>query len=334
MGSRPLTVRVTRVVRETADAVSLELRTEAPGPELRPLPGQFLTVRLPGGGARCYSFSRVAPEPRITVKRVPGGAASTWLCDEACAGLELSVLPPSGAFTLRPPGEGVLLVAGGSGITPVLALARAALEEESAPVVLVYANRDESSVIFARELRELAARFPARLLVHHWLESVQGLPTVPALAKLSAPYATYDTYLCGPPPLTDAAATALRGLGVPRARLHREVFTSLSGDAFAEPPDPTPPTTGNADLLLELDGVKRELDWPRSTTLLDTLIGEGLDPPYSCREGSCGACACRVLDGEVVQRTTGVLTDEDTKDGYVLACQATPTSGRVSVSYD
>ncbi|MEW2455330.1 ferredoxin--NADP reductase [Streptomyces albus] len=376
MTSEPATVRlrVERVERETADAVSLVL-SRADGGVLEPRPGQFVTVRLPGGGARCYSFSRVGPEPRITVKRVPGGRGSSWLC-QVRAGTELTALPPSGAFTLRDVDADLLLVAGGSGITPVLALARAALTGGGGRVVLLYANRDERSVIFARELRDMAAAHPGRLLVLHWLESVQGRPTADALGPLTAPYAASEAYLCGPGPFMDAAAAALRSHGVPRERMHREVFVSLAGDAF-ESADPAPAsaqapipaqalepaqapepaqvsapggaagasgeesagsqgagTGAGAALDLALDGEHHRLVWPASATLLDTLVAQRLDPPFSCREGSCGACACRVVAGEVAQRTTGVLTDEDLADGYVLACQSLPASARVSVSYD
>ncbi|WP_225843490.1 ferredoxin--NADP reductase [Streptomyces albus] len=370
MTSKPATVRlrVERVERETADAVSLVL-SRADGGVLEPRPGQFVTVRLPGGGARCYSFSRVGPEPRITVKRVPGGRGSSWLC-QVRAGTELTALPPSGAFTLRDADADLLLVAGGSGITPVLSLARAALTGGGGRVVLLYANRDERSVIFARELRDMAAAHPGRLLVLHWLESVQGRPTADALRPLTAPYAASEAYLCGPGPFMDAAAAALRSHGVPRERVHREVFVSLTGDAFesadrapasaqAPPPVQAPAsaqvsapgdaagasgeesagtqgagTGAGAALDLALDGEHHRLVWPASATLLDTLVAQRLDPPFSCREGSCGACACRVVAGEVAQRTTGVLTDEDLADGYVLACQSLPASDRVSVSYD
>lgn len=363
--SRALTATVEEVVRETADAVSLVLRPRTEeGVELAPEPGQFLTVRIPGGGARCYSFSRVGRRPRITVKRVAGGLGSGWLCDEAAPGMRLTVLPPAGAFTPRTVGGDLLLVAGGSGITPVLSLATAALRRGGGRVVLCYANRDENAVIFRDELRELAAAHPGRLLVVHLLESLGGLPTRELLGQLLAPYAAFEAYLCGPGPFMDAAAEALAAHGAPRGRIHREVFVSLTGDAFAEP-EPGPGTesaeetgtgpgpgtapssaqaaTGSgpagrqrAEVTVELDGVIRTLPWRPGATLLDALAEGDVDAPFSCREGSCGACACRLVKGEVEQRTRGVLTDEDRAEGYILACQAlAPENGDpVGISYD
>ncbi|MCX5436693.1 FAD-binding oxidoreductase [Streptomyces sp. NBC_00063] len=171
-------VRVAEVIRETADAVSLVLDAQLPY-----RPGQFMTVRLPGGGARCYSLasSPHTGEPmKVTVKRVAGGVGSGWICDSVAPGDELEVLPPAGTFT--PPGlDGdVLLVAGGSGITPVVSIAKSALAAGRGRVALLYANRDEESVIFREELRLLGVEFAGRLTVVHWLETLQGLPTAAA----------------------------------------------------------------------------------------------------------------------------------------------------------
>ncbi|MGW2953591.1 2Fe-2S iron-sulfur cluster-binding protein [Streptomyces eurythermus] len=337
-----MTVTVRRVVREAADAVSLVLRAED-GHRLAPAPGQFLTVRVPGGRARCYSFSHTAPEPAITVKRVPGGIGSNWLCDTATTGTRLTVLPPAGAFTPSSPDADLLLVAAGGGITPLLPMARSALEEGKGRVVLLYANREPGTVLFRDELRRLAAAHPARLLVHHLLSSVQGRPRREQLAQLVAPYAEREVFLCGPEGFMAAATDALRSQGVPRGRLRREVFVSLSGDVFSE--TPAPPSEGGtapaaprdgAGLTVDIDERSHSLTWPAATTLLDTLLAAGIDAPFSCREGSCGACACRVVRGEVDHGTGGALTPEDRAEGYVLACRARPRGGRpaVHVSYD
>ncbi|MEU2438928.1 ferredoxin--NADP reductase [Streptomyces rubradiris] len=344
-GTAATTVIVQRVVQETADAVSLVLRPEA-GRRLAPLPGQFLTVRVPGGHARCYSFSRTGPEPTITVKRVPGGIGSNWLCDTATAGTRLTVLPPAGTFTPSSPDADLLLVAAGSGITPLLPMARSALERGTGRVVLLYANRNPGSVLFRDELRRLAAAHPARLLVHHLLSSVQGRARMEQLAQLVAPYAGREVFLCGPEGFMAAADDALRAQGAAGGRVRREVFVSLSGDVFAEAPAPPPPagTGGPApapsgsgvDLVVDIDARSHALTWPAGTTLLDTLLAAEVDAPFSCREGSCGACACRVVRGEVDHGTGGVLTPEDRAEGYVLACRARPVDGGppVHVSYD
>ncbi|MGW1637377.1 2Fe-2S iron-sulfur cluster-binding protein [Streptomyces lavendulae] len=334
-----LLVRVRERIQETAEAVSLVLDAELPY-----APGQFLTVRIPGGGARCYSLasSPHTGEPmRITVKRVPGGLGSGWVCDTVAPGDVLEVLPPAGTFTPGPGGldRDLLLVAGGSGITPVLSLAKSALAAGRGRVALLYANRDPDSVIFREELRELAAEHPGRFTLLHWLESLQGLPTAAGLGAPLAPYAGREAWLCGPGPLMDAAGTALRAAGAEAGRIHRERYFSLGADVFAQPAAPEPPVEAGAgaepaaEAEVELDGRTYRLPWRRGTPLLDVLLAAGAPAPYSCREGACSACCCRVLDGGVTMARNEVLDDADLADGYVLACQALPLTDRVRIGY-
>ncbi|WP_030257633.1 ferredoxin--NADP reductase [Streptomyces violens] len=335
---RTYRLRVLEVIEETAEARSLVLRVPPESAErFAYRAGQFLTVKLPGadGGtaaARCYSLSS-SPETgeplKITVKRVAGGYGSHWICDHVAAGDELEVLPPGGTFTLDSLDRDLLLVAGGSGITPVVSLAKSALVRGTGRVALLYANRDESSVIFRDELRELTEDFPDRLVVLHWLESVQGLPAADRLAAVLAPYADRETYVCGPAPLMDAAEEAMGG-----RRIHRERFFSLGADVFEAPETPdVPAAEGGGTAEVELDGETHTVRWPARTPLLDALLAAGVDAPYSCREGSCGACACRVLSGEAKLLRNDVLDEQDLAEGYVLACQAVPLTDRVRITY-
>ncbi|MGW8887430.1 2Fe-2S iron-sulfur cluster-binding protein [Streptomyces sp. NPDC055749] len=340
-------MKVTEVVTETADARSLVLRPEA-GSEERfgYLPGQFLTLRVPGGAARCYSLasSPHTGEPmKVTVKRVPGGLGSGWVCDEVSAGDELEVLPPAGTFTPGSLDQDLLLVAGGSGITPVLSIAKSVLASGQGRLAVFYANRDEGSVIFRDELWGLTEEHPDRLLVVHWLETLQGLPTAALLASALAPYAGRETYLCGPGPLMDAAEQALRSAGASGRLIHREKFFSLSGDVFDEaaaaaaaaPAVAASAVTGEAACTaeVELDGETHHVPWATEQPLLDALLAAGLDAPYSCREGACSACCCRVVSGEVRMVRNEILDKEDIAEGYVLACQAVPLSEKVEISY-
>ncbi|WP_308379943.1 ferredoxin--NADP reductase [Streptomyces sp. ISL-43] len=338
MGGAPgaVPVRVTERVQETPDAVSLVLDARLPY-----RPGQFLTVRIPGGAARCYSLAgspHTGDPLRITVKRVPGGAGSGWLCGSVAVGDELEVLPPAGTFTPPDLDRDLLLVAGGSGITPVLSIAKSALAAGRGRVALVYANRDPGAVIFRDELWGLAEEHPGRLTVLHWLENLQGLPTAAQLGPLVAPYADREAYLCGPAPLMDAAGTALRAAGAPDGSVHRERYFSLSGDVFAPAPAPpesrADPGDGGATAEVDFDGAVHTVAWPAGTPLLDALLAAGVPAPYSCREGACSACCCRVLEGEVKMVRNEVLDREDLADGYVLACQALPLADRVRITYD
>jgi 3-ketosteroid 9alpha-monooxygenase subunit B len=336
-----VTVRVVEVVRETADAHSLVLEP-LDGTRLDYRPGQFLTVRVPsertGGAARCYSLSS-SPERderlKVTVKRTRDGYASNWLCDNVVAGCELEVLPPAGTFVPRDLTGDFLLLAGGSGITPVLSILKTALHAGPGQVTLLYANRDESSVIFRDELVALGAEYPERLVVVHWLESVQGLPGEPALRQLLAPYQDREAFVCGPGRFMDLAVRTLTGLGFPRDRVHQEVFTSLEGDPFAVVEVPVETGDGTAaEVVVELDGAVTSHTWPSGSNLLDVLLAAGLPAPSSCREGACSACACVLQEGSVDLERNEVLDAADLAEGLILACQARATSPVVKVSYD
>ena len=362
------TARVVEVIEETHDANSIVLEVEQAAVELFSYkPGQFLTVAVPsdetGTVARCYSLASAPHEGellKITVKRTQEGYGSNWICDNVASGDELRVLAPSGIFTPRSLDADFLLFAGGSGITPVISIAKAALTNGAGRVVLLYANRDEKSVIFAPELTELAELHPDRLVVVHWLESVQGLPTQQHIKTFAGPFTSSDSFVCGPAPFMKAVTAALKELGLPRERRHQEKFISLGGNPFGDEtedvsPDPddepvnepVEATPGQAELVkdagsreapatvaVELDGEEHTFaDWAADKPLLDLLLEKGLDAPFSCRQGQCSACACRVLEGEVKMMHNEVLDDDDLAEGIRLACQSLPVTDTVKVSY-
>lgn len=334
-------VTVDRVVDETSDARSLVLSVPADAHEqFTYRPGQYLTVRIPSDRtasvARCYSLASTpgtGEAHKVTVKRTLDGYASNWICDNVKPGDRLEVLPPAGTFVPESLDDDLLLVAGGSGITPVISIAKAALHHGAGHVVLVYGNRDERSVIFRDELNELVAGHPDRLHVIHWLESVQGLPSLATLRALFGPHADREVFVCGPPPFMANVDKVMCELGVPDDRVHFEEFVSLTDDPMAAPPD-----AAEADLVasveVTLDGQTHELAWPSNRKLLDLLLDNGIDAPYSCREGRCSACACVLLDGDVSMDNNEILEDVDLEDGLFLSCQARPMSPTVRASYD
>ncbi|MEV6070427.1 ferredoxin--NADP reductase [Nocardia sp. NPDC052001] len=342
--SRSVVLRVSAVINETADAVSLVFDVpEDMRERFAYQPGQFLTLRIPsdltGSVARCYSLAsspHTDDQPKVTVKRTVDGYASNWVCDNLVAGSEIEVLPPSGVFTPKNLDEDLLLFAAGSGITPVMSILKSGLARGNGRIVVVYANRDHESVIFASELRELADKHPQRLVVIHWLEHLQGLPTADALATLTAPYAGYEAFMCGPKPFMDRVHDALAQNEMPRNRTHAEVFNSLSGDPFAEvaPAEISEEEAADAATVeVELDGETHELTWPRSQTLVDIMLSKGLDVPYSCLEGECGSCACTVVEGSVEMENAEILDPEDIANGYILGCQARPTTDRLKIQF-
>jgi 3-ketosteroid 9alpha-monooxygenase subunit B len=227
----------------------------------------------------------------------------------------------------------LLLFAAGSGITPVLSIVKSALAAGTGRVVLVYANRDDRSVIFAAQLAALTARYPSRLTVIHWLESVQGLPTAASLATLARPYSAFDAFVCGPAPFMTATRAALSTVEVPRSRIHIERFKSLGANPF-EQAVAVPASDRTSSVTVTLDGTTHQFDWPGDTKLLDLLLARGLDAPYSCREGACSACACRLVAGEVKMLNNDVLDEEDLADGIRLACQSLPVTDEVGISYE
>ncbi|TNC29033.1 ferredoxin--NADP reductase [Amycolatopsis alkalitolerans] len=330
------TLTVAEVIAETADARSVvfELKPEQ-AEAFRYRPGQFLTLRI-GTAARCYSLSSAPHEGtrlKVTVKRTEGGYGSNWICDNIRSGATVDVLPPAGIFTPADFDENLLLFAGGSGITPVMSILKTALRQGGGRIVLIYANRDERSVIFREELAALAKERPERLVVLHWLESVQGLPSQDQLQTLARPFTGFEAFVCGPAPFMSTTKGALKDLGWSRKRLHLEKFVSLGGNPFATAP-PEPDCGETTGLRVDLDGEQHEFAWPRQQKLLDFLLDKGLDAPYSCREGQCSACACRIVSGEVKMLNNEILDSDDIAEGIVLACQSVPLTDDVSVSYE
>lgn len=336
-------LRIRRVVRETAETSSYVL--DVPD-DLRAAfayaAGQFCTFRVWIDGEpqlRCYSMSsapEVDDELAVTVKRVPGGAVSNWINDRLGPGDVVEVTRPAGVFRLRPDHDGDLVAySGGSGITPVISLVKSALATTGRRVRLLYANRDREAVIFAAELAALADRYGDRLDVVHHLDVEQGFVdtgTIEAFAEGAGDPTLAEHYVCGPTPFMDIVEKALLGRGVEDGRIHIERFTpSDTEDAgAAEPGDGTPSVTR---VTIELDGRTGSTDHHPGTTILQTARQMGLPAPSSCESGSCATCMGRLVEGTATMRTNDALTDDEVAEGWVLTCQAVPTSPVVHVIY-
>ncbi len=328
------TLVVDDVVHESPDAISIVFDV-ADTALFAYRPGQFLTLRVPsertGSVARCYSLASSPHRDdrlRVIVKRTPDGYASNWLNDNLRAGAELEVLPPSGVFGPKDLDQDLVLFAGGSGITPMLSILKSALTEGNGHLALLYANRDEASVIAAAELRELVVESSGRLHVHHWLESLQGLPDAEAINRFAEQFSDRETFICGPAPFMDTVQRVLRERGQARSTIHVEVFSSLSSDPFTEyVPEPVGDETADGATVhaeVELDGEVHQLDWPRSTRLLDYMLSLDIDVPYMCRNGECGTCQATCTAGKVTLMHNDLLDEADLADGYVLTCQLLP----------
>jgi len=334
-------LRVREVIEDTADAKSIVFEIPPEHAQaFRYRPGQFLTLRIAHDGRhllRCYSLAScplVEEPPRVTVKRVAQGRVSNWICDRIKAGDSIEVKPPAGHFTPHSIDGDFLLFAGGSGITPIFSIVRSALIGGRGRLYLIYANRDEQSVIFRNQLDALANHYPARLKVNHLLDSVQGLPSVAQLAELSRPWIGADCYVCGPEAFMDCALETLRGLKVAPARIHVERFVSLPDEEDAAPVvEPGVDGQVQIQLEVELDGTHHMLNCSRGEPILDAMLRAGLKAPHSCQSGACGSCMCTLEAGEVHLRHNQVLDENDLKQGWILACQAIADSAKVRVRF-
>lgn len=340
-GQRYHSLRVRAVIDESDDARSLVLEVPpALSDKFHYRCGQFLTLRLASEGRhllRCYSMSS-APSLddalQVTIKRVRGGRGSNWICDHVKAGDLLEVLPPAGVFTPATLDGDLVLFAGGSGITPVFSILRSLLARGGGKACLVYANRDQQSVIFHQALKALAAAYPERLQVIHWLDAVQGFPSVPQLAAMASGWRHAEAFICGPGPFMDAAVAALRQLDMPDARIHVERFVSLPDEEDAPPPAPAPlGGVDSAELEIQLDGTIHRITCGGNETLLAAALRAGVALPHSCQAGMCAACMCQVLEGGVHLRHNDVLDQKDLAKAWTLSCQAIPMTHRVRIKF-
>ena len=333
-------VTVAAVIRETGDASSFVLDVPPPlAATFAYRPGQFVTVRVPsdrtGSVARCYSLCsspHAGDPPAITVKRTAGGYASNWLAGQRHGRApSLTCCPRPGPSARESLDGDFLLFAAGSGITPVISILKSVLAAGRGRVALVYANRDERSVIFSDELRRLAASAAGRLAVLHWLDSLQGTPAAAAIAALARPYAAWEPYVCGPDPYLTVVRAALGQLGVPAKRVRAERFLSLAENPFEE----TRADGGGlaATLSVELDGATRGCRGSRAPGCSTCSSVPGLPRPTRAARESAARAPASSLAGEVEMAHNEVLEAADLADGYILACQAVPLTPEVRVTY-
>jgi ring-1,2-phenylacetyl-CoA epoxidase subunit PaaE len=309
-------------------------------------PGQSLTIRR-GDQRRSYSICAPAGSaPRIGVREVAGGAVSGWLVHEARAGDVIEVQAPSGAFTpdLRTPGQHVLIAAG-SGITPVLSIAGSVLAaHDESFVTLLYGNRRSDSVMFADEIADLKDSYPARICVIHVLsrepqevdlfngrlEPGKLRSLLPVTVNAGA---VDHWWLCGPFAMVEGAIGVLGELGVTRDRIHRELF--YVEDA---PPEQAKhadaPVGPGAEVTVLLEGRSSTATIPPGTPILDGAQRVRPDLPFACKGGVCGTCRALLVHGEVTMRRNYALEREELEAGYVLTCQSLPASDRITVDYD
>lgn len=351
-------LKVTDVRRETRDAVVVTL---APRDEDRDLfdftQGQYLTFRRAFDGEelrRSYSICAGRDEGtlKVGIKRVEGGAFSTWANENLAAGEEIEAMRPMGKFftqiepDLR---KNYIGFAGGSGITPVLSIVKTVLAREPrASFTLVYANRQISTIMFREELEDLKNRYLGRFSIIHVLESeaqdidlftgrIDG-DKVKALFTHWIDADSVDTaFICGPEQMMLAIAAALREHGLSDNQIKFELFASgQPGRAKAKAVSNTSIAAGDGvEATVTLDGATRSFTMSRQgQSILDAALEANVDAPYSCKAGVCSTCRCKVIEGEMEMAVNHALEDYEVRAGYVLSCQAHPLTDRVVVTYD
>jgi ferredoxin-NADP reductase len=297
--------------------------------------GQFCTFRVTVDGEelyRSYSMSS-APETdselMTTVKRVAGGRVSNWMVDNVVEGDELTMTRAAGTFVLSPTSVPLLAFAGGSGVTPILSLAKSALATTDRTVRILCADRDRASVIFEAVWDELVERYPARLLVDRHIDADQGLLDSDAVTKFVGSDTDADCYVCGPEGFMAVVRSALPD----GARV-------LVEDFDASPPVKAAATEAVADaatdgtVTIHLERKKVSVPQVAGETLLETARRAGLSPPFSCEAGNCGTCMALLKEGSATMRTNDVLEEDELADGYILTCQAVPDTESVIVVYE
>jgi ferredoxin-NADP reductase len=326
---------VADVIDETADARSFVIEIP-PALEERfgYAAGQFCTFRATIDGesvVRCYSMSS-SPDAgdrfAVTVKRVLGGKMSNWMNDVLAPGDTIEVMPPTGLFVLRQTAVPIVAFAGGSGITPVVSIIKTALATTTREIALVYANRVAGSVIFAHELERLCARSDGRLSIHHHLDSERGLLDADACAALVGDRARADFYVCGPGPYMDVVEAGLARRGVVRSQVFLERFELAANEPVATEACET------KSIVIRLDRRKHVIEYKPGDTILEAARRAGLNPPSSCEAGNCASCMARLEEGRATMRVNNALSTGELDAGWILTCQAIPTSREVVVNYD
>lgn len=352
---------VVRVDRLCADATAITLCVpDALRAEFAFYAGQSIVVRRPAtttgagwiGERRSYSICAAEGEPlRIGVREVDGGALSPWLVHGVVADDVLEVARPAGGFTADlTQGSRHVMIAAGSGITPVLSLASTALRLPGSAVTLVYGNRRSDTVMFAEELSDLKDAHPQALRLLHVLsreprgaDVLSGRIDAAHLERLLAdelPGAEESHggvahwWLCGPLAMVSDVRELLRGHGVPADRIHRELFYVEDAPPPAATHAEPVPSGRTASVTIVLDGRRTTLALDVGTPILDGAQRVRADLPFACKGGVCGTCRARVTEGEVRMRRNFALEDAELAAGYALTCQAIPVSAAVTVDYD
>ena len=349
----PLKVREVR--RETDDTVSVAFDVPANlAEEFRFVPGQYLALDAEINGEqvrRSYSICASPSENdlRVAIKQVPEGVFSTYANKQLAAGDTVNVMAPVGNFKVEVAAANAkkyVAFAAGSGITPILSIAKTVLEEEpNSEVILFYGNKTFSSIIFREELEALKNKYMGRFSLYHVLsredlgsDMLHGRITAEKAAHFASTIFKVEEvdgfYLCGPEEMILTVGDKMKELGADKDKVHFELFHSNKGAAKKEEVA-TETLSGDAQVKVIIDGDSFEFGLAEGgDSILDAALEKGADLPYACKGGMCCTCKAKVVEGEVEMEVNYALDDEEVADGYILACQCHPKSNRVVIDFD
>lgn len=304
--------------------------------------GQYINFVIEVNGKeerRSYSICSGPNEPlAVAVKAIENGTVSVWFNKTAEEGQEIQVSKPEGSFQLKTNDKNVVAFAAGSGITPILSIAKS-LENSTGTLKLFYGNRTKSSVLFYDDLTSLH-----HVNNHFYLsgEKIDGFENgrldkaaISEIIKQDLDILKADGFfLCGPEEMIKAGVDTLKLFGVPTEKIHYELFTTptiMASNTVSEVSN----FSGESNVKVILDGEEIEFKLKaKGKAILDILDKEGFDAPYSCRGGVCCSCKAKIIKGKATMTMNYALTDEEVKDGYILTCQAHPASEELVVSFD
>lgn len=346
----PLTIKSIQPQTEQAICIAFDLAPEQFA-AFEYQPGQHLTIRHmtdEGELRRCYSIcSDVAEDMSIAIKKIDQGQFSTWANDHLKAGDVLEVMPPQGVFfqkAAKVGGKNYLGFAAGSGITPILSIVKSVLNRQAdAQFTLVYGNRSWKQTMFAEQIMDLKDRFKERLQLINIFsremndsEIFNGRIDAEKLQQLiKADLINADTdhcFACGPEEMMTAVETVLPEFGIERSKIYTERFnTGTAPRATAQQIE----SRSEEKVNIILDGRELIIEVSKQDdSILDAALRAGADLPYACKGGVCATCKCKVLEGQVEMAINYSLEQDEVEKGYVLSCQALPTSANVRLSFD
>ena len=346
-------LRIADLVRETADCISLSFDIpEALRAEFAFRPGQYLTLRTYRDGEehrRAYSICAGLDDGdvRVAIKRADPGGFSDWANSALRQGDAIDVMPPEGGFGVQPDPQAartILAIAAGSGITPILSIVKSVLAREpESQVILLYGSRRIADIIFRTALEDLKDRYVDRFTVIHVLSrEAQDIAVLSGridadklaalLPGLAVPGDIDAAFLCGPTEMLDVLPAALQAWGMPAGRIYTERFTPAGPRRAVAMAAADAPAFAMATIIH--DGQTRIVPVAAGEAVLDAALRAGMDLPWSCRGGMCSTCRARVVAGAVAMTQNFSLEKWETDAGYVLSCQAHPTTGEVTLDYD